>query len=365
MDGKSGLIRRSLILSLAGLLTLVGRARPVAACCPVHERNERVTIADQEILILWDPERSLERFVRRASFETAVGRDFGFLVPTPSKPALAEIPNAVFDRLRKATSPKVVNGYRANFTPLVLYPFLMLMLSKGERVEPVRVLDRQTIAGYDAVVLEADDAAALGHWLQANGYHARPEIENWAKPYVAAHWKVTAFKYAGEGATAGTRARDSSAVATTGAISLSFSTDRPLFPYRVPTDQIARAGDQNVLRVFFVGPDRVEGALGAAAAPWAGVTRYANRVDGLRSILADVSPADALADAGWLMMFEDRTWPRGSEDLFFSRKTDGAPIVPVVDRATVIPLPLDLVVVLAGSWLLRWRRRAAAAHPPR
>jgi hypothetical protein len=195
----------------------------------------------------------------------------------------------------------------------------------------------------------------------------RPEIEDWARPYVAAHWKITAFKYAQAAAPSEMRAgvARAGAVATTGAISLSFATDRPLFPYRVPTDQIVKPGDEHLLRLFFVGPDRVDGALGAAATSWAGVARYANRVEGLRSLLEGVAPADELADIGWITMFEDRTWPSGTEDLFFSRKTDSAPIVPVVDRATAIPLPLDLLAVLAGSglWLLR-RRRPTAAHPP-
>jgi hypothetical protein len=120
VDAKSSTVRKSIMLFSTGVLTLVGFPRPTPACCPAYERDRRVTIADQEILILWDAERRLERFVRRAAFETTGGGDFGFLVPTPSQPALAEVPNAVFHRLRQATSAKVVRSYRADFMPLVI-----------------------------------------------------------------------------------------------------------------------------------------------------------------------------------------------------------------------------------------------------
>jgi hypothetical protein len=355
----------------AAALALVCWARPAAACCTTYGRDGRVAIADQEILIVWDAERRFERFVRRAAFETTGSRDFGFLVPTPSKPALAEVPNIVFDRLREATRPKVVSGYTIDFMPLVLsYYGLRSARSRGPAdaaLEPVRVLDRQTVAGYDAVVLEADDAAALAGWLRTHGYDSRPEIDAWAKPYVAAQWKITAFKYAQAAAPGEARSALAARVATTGAVSLSFATDRPLFPYRVPTDQLARPERGHVLRVFFIGADRVEATLGPAAAPWwQGVARYANRVEGLHSLLAGVAPPDALAEAGWITMFEDRTWPGGTEDLFFRRNSDAAPIVPVVDGRKAIPLPLDVLVFLAGGglWLLR-RRGAAAPGPPR
>ena len=349
-------------------MALLGSLRPAAACCTVYPADRRVAIVDQEILIVWDAKNGLERFVRRAAFETPGGRDFGFLVPTPSVPALAEVPNAVFDRLRQATRPRVVTGYRIDVTPLVLYPFTLFLSSAADRPAGalVRVLHQQSVAGYDAAVLEADDAVALARWLRAHGYDSRPEIEEWAKPYVAAHWKITAFKYAQAGAPAEERTGSAAATATTGAVSLSFATDRPLFPYRVPTDQLAMPGQRHLLRVFFVGTERMEAALGKAGKPWAGVARYAGRVEGLRSLLAGVAPDDALPAAGWITMFEDDSWPGGTKDLFFRRATEAGPIRPVVQgRPARIPRPLDVLAFVAvGCFRILRRRSAAVAAPP-
>jgi hypothetical protein len=56
-----------------------------------------VAIEHEDALIVWDPGKGMEHFIRRARFDTTA-KDFGFLVPTPSKPELAEVPDSLFDR---------------------------------------------------------------------------------------------------------------------------------------------------------------------------------------------------------------------------------------------------------------------------
>jgi hypothetical protein len=352
--------------ALGCLVALVTRLPSAEACCPAFAEGARVAIADQEILIVWDQERGIEHFVRRAGFETAGRSDFGFLVPTPTKPALAEAPTGVFDALRDATKPVPEAHYQPDLMPLVLYPLTMLLMRSksesavaGSAVDPVRVLDRQTVAGYDAVVLEADDAAALARWLRDNGYDARPEIEEWAQPYVAARWKITAFKYAAGPSQAG-------APVATGAVRLSFATERPLFPYRVPTDQLAKPGAGHMLRVFFASDTRFDGALGPAGAPWSGTVRFANRVDGLPALVGTAAPDEGRAKASWLTVFEDRTWPSGREDLFFARAATATPVVPTYEVPRTIPVPLDAVALVGylGFRLAKRRRRPPDTTPP-
>src|SRR6185503_16109792 len=60
----------------------------------------------------------------------------------------------------------------------------------------VDVVSTQRVAGYDAVVLAATNARALTHWLRKHGYATKPSFTQWLKPYVTAHWKITAFKIA-------------------------------------------------------------------------------------------------------------------------------------------------------------------------
>ena len=51
-------------------------------------------IAEESAVIVWEGATRTEHFVRRATFATTAA-DFGFLVPTPSKPELAEVVKAV------------------------------------------------------------------------------------------------------------------------------------------------------------------------------------------------------------------------------------------------------------------------------
>jgi hypothetical protein len=347
------------VISMATAAALL-RAPDTQACCPAYAGDMPISIADQEILVVWDAERHVEHFIRRAAFEGTPVRDFGFLVPTPSKPTLSEAPNAVFDSLQEATRPKHETRWEIDWTPLLLLPFARLSKSDAAAAatadSPVRILDRQNVAGYEAVVLEADDAGVLTRWLGDHGYDARPEIEEWVKPYIVSHWKITAFKYAAPAAPD----RGAHAVGTS-SVRLSFPTDRPLFPYRVPTDQVQKPHEGHLLRVFFVGDGRFDGALGSHAAPWAGQLRYANHVDGLGALLAGAAPPEALAKARWVTVFDDPTWPSGRDDLFFAPARDASPVVPVIADPKKIPAPLDVLAAAVGAGFWIRRRRPSRA----
>ena len=56
----------------------------------------------------------------------------------------------------------------------------------------VEVLEEKLVAGFHASVLAADSAGDLVEWLDDHGYAFSPEVEEWARPYVDAGWKITA-----------------------------------------------------------------------------------------------------------------------------------------------------------------------------
>jgi hypothetical protein len=280
-----------------------------------------VDIAEESAIILWDARSRTEHFIRRATFASDTP-DFGFLVPTPTQPALAEASDAAFTRLDKLTEPvvlverrKVISGAKG-----------MAPEASPNAPAPVRVLDVQRVAGYDAVVLEADNAAALNQWLGKNGYAARPDLTEWLEPYVKAHWKLTAFKIAKQG-------RDRPGVATS-AVRMTFSTDRPFFPYSEPAQQRqARQGrpalggrDARLLRVFLLADRRMAGTLGDGKEPWPGRTVWADRLDidafnGLMRQLKLLLPLNVAPL--WLTVFEDPSSPRpGTADVFFAPSQD-------------------------------------------
>lgn len=352
-----------IFVALAPLL--LASARPAAACATAPPPGMFVEVAEESAIIAFDSKARREHFIRRASFRKA-GKDFGFLVPTPSLPELAAVPDAVFDALEQATKPQVVvrTGV-GGVEPTLLCGFMFLLRSApmSSAAAPARVLAEQRVAGYDAVVLEADEPAALAAWLKEHGYAARPDLSDWLAPYVAARWKITAFKIAADGPEVGTQA-----------VRMSFATERPFFPYREPADQRDNrsAGEQRLLRVFFLGDSRVEGTIGAARAPWPGKALWSNSLSaarlgnlaGLEGALPFSLPANA-----WLTMFEDSASPRpGTDDLFFTTSANASALTPepvIVDNREKLPIPLD---VLAGLGIVGWvviRRRKKSTTAPK
>ena len=51
--------------------------------------------ADQTVILIWDPATKTEHFIRKAAFQSAAD-DFGFLIPSPTQPELAESGNDAF-----------------------------------------------------------------------------------------------------------------------------------------------------------------------------------------------------------------------------------------------------------------------------
>ena len=100
--------RYPVALILSGILLLICvPVRPADACCPAPRSGQAVVNADQTIVIVWDAATKTQHFIRRASFKSE-GDDFGFLVPSPSKPELAESGNEAFPLLEKITEPEII-----------------------------------------------------------------------------------------------------------------------------------------------------------------------------------------------------------------------------------------------------------------
>src|SRR5690349_18616843 len=95
---------RRLLLAPPLLLCFYGLA---TACAPVSFKGEKVAIASETALIVYDEDAKKEHFIRRGTFEAKVPY-FGFLVPTPGVPEIAAVPDDVFGLLADWTKPKEV-----------------------------------------------------------------------------------------------------------------------------------------------------------------------------------------------------------------------------------------------------------------
>lgn len=338
----------------AAAIAFVAAASAIApsvayACMPAPPEGRWVEIAEEVALVTYDPATKTEHFLRRASFSSDAA-DFGFLVPLPSRPTLAEADPLVLARVEEATRPKIVYTHHLSGidpTPLLLGAFFMRSASAPAplAVAPVTVLDEVSVAGYDAAILAADSADALATWLSGHGYAKGPELAGWLEPYIAKKWVLAAFRISATVPTGGGVHRIGS-----GLVDIAFTTDAPFYPYREPASMRGPAAKgPRSLAVFFVGPERVRGTLGDSAT-WAGAPTFAKRLDD------DVAGVPGGTKGRVLSAFVDRSSPRpGTDEVYFSRAATQDEIVPPPMEISIgdkVPVPIDVVIVLGGVLFL-------------
>lgn len=231
----------ALAVSVAGIVVVALRSQPEVQGCASVPRvgGPSIAIAEESAIIVWDPVKKVQHFIRRAAFDTK-SPDFGFLVPTPTMPKLPleSVEDGIFRTVDVWLRPKTVEQTRWSFKPFMCMFGGMAakpdMTTKGELAD-VRVLHEQKVGGFDVNVLEADDAEALAKWIKEHGFSADPELYDWLKPYVASKWKITAFKISQD--------PKSGQLATTKAVRMSFATERPFFPYREPEPKASKGAE--------------------------------------------------------------------------------------------------------------------------
>jgi hypothetical protein len=334
-------------VTLRRVILAVCAAAAGLACAPVPGDGRFVHIDTEEALIVWDEAAQRQHFIRRASFETDA-KDFGFLVPTPAKPELAEADDRVFRELAAITAPALRQAAKGEMAPKSV---------PAAAPSAVTLLEQKIVAGLDAAVLEASDAKALDGWLKAHGYPSSPELVAWYEPYIARKWKITAFKVAA-----------GAPKLATAAVRMSFQTEKPFFPYREPAVRQApgTAPRDRLLRVYFLADARFGGTIGDKA-PWPGTAMWSSVIEPAQLAqlfkLAKL-PSHAGGGGRRLTEFEDRSSPRpGTDEVFFQRAADQSALErPALyggqsSLALLVELLAAIVVILGGIWFLVRRSR--------
>jgi hypothetical protein len=388
---------------------------PATGCAAAPRGGEFVSTTEEAALIVWDEKTKTEHFVRRANF-TSSAYDFGFLVPTPTRPHLDLADDDLFRDLSALTAAKVEyrevvrevdKDFEFGCAPKTAAMRAELAgsadKSPAARAGGVEVLEQKKLGDYDTTVLRfrhgtADTpesgATAVTKWLAKHGYEASAAIKTWLERYVKDEWCITAFKIGAkktddphglqaEPAQIGRR-RDLRAKP----VRMSFKAERPFYPYREPevdqTKQPAQPGTgSRMLRVFVAAPARYAGALGDGSKLWAGQTAWAGSVDAARwdgffrqAKLTDAVNEDGLAltmpaDGWWLTEFEDRSSPRpGTDEVYFAPSADPAPVTRppiiitntrIIERtpwwhmAVYFGVPAALVLGSLATWRLTRR----------
>lgn len=330
-----------------------------SACAPCwHDSGKPVVNADQTVILIWDPATKAEHFIRKATFKSDAD-NFGFLVPSPTQPELAESGNEAFPFLQKLTEPELIT----RFKPIHMSCGCAKEKSDTDAPVSVRVLEEKDVAGFHAVVLDADSSNALIEWLKAYGYAFSPEIAAWAKPYIDGGWKITALRVAKNKDEAENRS------VSAGALRMSFHTDKPLFPYREPDfkDAADRLGARSrLLRIYFISDARYGGAMEDSL--WTGKVAWANQVsaEDRKKTLDLLKLPETAGPASWFMTeFEDAWQYRiAAGDVYFAKSNSQDTLTrPPIIHYVIPPWPTDItfyaiVAVIVGPVIYsRWRRR--------
>lgn len=357
--------------SLSILLFLACLLSSLHACITVTALDSKPPVlTGEQAVIIWDEERKIEHFIRQVDIRSA-SADIGFIVPTPSTPELVEADPSIFQQASYAAEPEKV-VFRTPLDvigPLFGGPFWMYGNPFGSIVKGVelstrpidpQIIREQNVGDYHAVTLEADNPASLERWLKDNGYAWPENAEAWLKPYVAAGWKITAFKLIKKTVVVPDPANPNAEPILSRAIRMSFVTDRPFFPYSEPrdSDQTPKPGGRT-LTLAILSNEPMAGSLADGNA-WPGILQYSgatkdtwdNDPNFLRFAKLD-DPKDKTTLPRWLTYFTDTSNPRpGTADLYFSPSANQAPMRRIEaakyghDKLQLTNIAADLICLL-------------------
>jgi len=344
--------RPLLRLSLAGLsaaLVLALAQPPARSCAPVYRSGTpAVRIATETALIVWDDKaprdkkRGTQHFIRRGTFDTAAP-DFGFLVPTPTNPEVAEADDDVFKALEKYTAPKIVDRHVSGTPPGMAMGRGMGAVPTMAPKAAVEVVGEGRVGQLDYSILHSTtkDPKPVLKWLRDNNYTTRDALDEWLKPYLDNGWYLTAFKFA--------RALPSRSGLSTKAVRMTFGTDEPFYPYREPEDMRSPGiHPPRLLRLYVLADDRVRGTLGKDQ-PWSARTVWSDHLpaDSVKADVLEPLKIDVTRDSEWsprLTMFEDNVSPRyGIDEVYFSSSPDQS-VVERIEYRDVYGMPYESAV---------------------
>lgn len=220
----------SLRLALLLILALCLGERPARACGAFASGQwlkapPRLSL--ERTLIVWDSSTKLQHFVRELRFAHAAG-EFGFVVPTPSRPRVHAVEKSPFDELEK----RYPSGLVESSLLLGGLGFGAGLGGSGRgtapRTPPVQVIEKKRVGDFTAFVLTATDKDALSAWLDKHGFKSGEAGKAWMAGYVQLGFHFVALRYDG------TQAANEELTSRT--LRISFQSELPFYPYREPSD---------------------------------------------------------------------------------------------------------------------------------
>ncbi len=272
-------------------------------CCLAFNASNPMSLVDEKAIIVWDPERKLEHFVRQASFE-GEAQDFGFIVPSPTEPKVAEAKGEAFGALEEFVA-RQDNGNRRTAGAS------SEGLDAAEPAGSVEVIDQYTIGDYEVSILKATDGKAMLNWLETNNYTNRPAMEEWLDHYSKMGWYFAALKFV--------RSEDAQTPQTS-AVRVSFTTDVPFYPYKMPEDTWPK-GHVRPIALYFISGGIARGQYRGSSKDWEAEVKWSGSLprEEAVSLATNIGlTADDIPEAATLTAFHNAENSQGyGQDLFF------------------------------------------------
>jgi hypothetical protein len=225
-------------------------AMPLAEACCISYADAAMTLADERAIIVWDQEAKVQHFIRSARFE-GEAKDFGFILPTPTQPTAIEVANEEVFGLLEAARPSTMGcGPKSDAA-----------------AGGLEVLEQKMVGDFQVTVLKAKEGKSVADWLAKNGHKMRPAMEPWLDHYAERGWILTAFKYDGP------KSKE-----PTNAVRVSFKSEFPHYPYKMPTDTWSSPSHHRQLDLFVVSQTAMKGFYNNAK-PWETAANWSNKLN--------------------------------------------------------------------------------------
>lgn len=300
-----------------GLLASGALGSSIAIACCMAFGDEPVSLTGENAIIIWDSDNKKQHFIRQASFDGAA-KDFGFIVPTPAVPEVKVADEKAFEILQSLAYRNIEADSAAAGT------VTSASASKG-----VEVIDEFQVGDYSAAIIKASDATDLDNWLTKNGYHSRPAMKPWLDHYAKKGWVFTALKF--------TRTPGKSKPETS-ALRISFSAEKPFYPYKMPDDTWPK-GHIRPLNLYFLSKRKIEAEYEGTNTLWEAETVYSGKLPEAerKEILPLLSLASEDIPNGYqFTMFTNYRNEHGfDKDLAFNEKSSGGATVAIAVGASV------------------------------
>ena len=277
---------------------------PVWACCWASA-GDPVWMKSEKAIIIWNAAKGVQHFIRQVDFDTNA-KDFGFIVPLPSVPDFAVAKDEAFELLERIYQQERRSELKS-----------ASMTAEGA-AGGVEVLKTEQVGDYKATVVRATDGDAMNRWFAENGFRSRPQMTEWLNHYTKKNWVFAALKYDAAW-TSTTRTK---------AIRISFKTDKPHYPYKMPSDAF-KPGWVRPLRLFVVASEGMDAKFAQEGKDWAGQRLWSGQLRGGPQAelarLVDL-PGSEIPENPTMTVFanaEDET--KYDEDLVFATTGDWTP----------------------------------------